>query len=78
MFLKAHQNNFACCTEDMPSIDASIAEHVPNISTTCHPVKQKLRQFGEEKMQGLKEEVGKLLKAFFLRKLNIPPGWLSW
>lgn len=60
----------------MPNIDTSIAEHKLNINSTCHLVKQKLRQFGEEKLQGMKEEVEKLLKASFIRELKYPT-WLA-
>lgn len=71
-FLKAYQQSFAWCTEDMPGIDTSVAEHKFNINSTCHLVKQKLRQSGEEKLQGMKEEVEKLLKASFIRELKYP------
>lgn len=76
VFLKAHKSSFAWCTEDMPDIDTSIAEHVLSINTTCHPVKQKPKQFGEEKKQGMKEEVEKMLKVGFIREIKYST-WLA-
>lgn len=60
----------------MLGIDTSIAEHRLNINPTCHPVKQKPRQFGEEKLLGMKEEIKKLLKAGFIREIEYPT-WLA-
>lgn len=60
--------------EDILGIDTSVAEHRLNINPTCHPVKQNPRQFGEEKLLGMKEEIKKLLKVGFIQEIK----YLTW
>lgn len=60
----------------MKGIDPSIAEHSLNISPIHKPVKQKLRQFGEDKFREMTDKVNKLLTSGFIREVEYP-SWLA-
>lgn len=60
----------------MKGIDPSIAEHSLNISPIHKPVKQKPRQFGEDKLREMANKVNKLLMSGFIREVEYP-SWLA-
>lgn len=75
-FLTSHLENFTWCTQDIKWIHPSIAEHRLNIDLDHRAIKQKLRQFGEDKIQGMRDEVRKLLQANSIREVEYP-FWLA-
>ncbi|RDX96113.1 hypothetical protein CR513_21271, partial [Mucuna pruriens] len=60
----------------MPGIDPRFMCHHLSISPGSKPVAQKKRKQGEEKRKAIKEEVGKLLAADFVREVQYPT-WLA-
>lgn len=61
--------------EDMPGIDPWLVVHRLNVNLASRLVKQKKRKFALEKNQVITEEVEKLLKNCFVRKVHYP-DWL--
>ncbi|RDX96123.1 hypothetical protein CR513_21252, partial [Mucuna pruriens] len=60
----------------MPGIDPRFMCHHLSVSLGSKPVAQKKRRQGEEKRKSIKEEVGKLLAAGFVREVQYPT-WLA-
>ena len=50
----------------MPGIDTSIVEHTINMYPDFKPVRQRLRPIRPKKVDAIKEEVGKILRAGFI------------
>lgn len=75
-FLSSQVHNSSWCMQDMRGIDPSIVEPSLNINPVHKVVKQNLSDFGEDKLQGMKDEVDKLLISRFIRKLKYP-SWLA-
>jgi len=74
-FLRNNQDVFTWNHEDMPGIDPSVMVHRLNVSPSFPPVRQKKRVFAQERDKAIAEEVWKLLKAGFIRKVYYP-DWL--
>ena len=55
----------------MSGISREVADHALDIRAGSRPVKQRLRQFDEEKRRAIGEEVQKLLAANSSRKYPI-------
>ncbi|RDX86016.1 hypothetical protein CR513_32692, partial [Mucuna pruriens] len=60
----------------MPEIDPGFMCHRLSINPSVKPVAPKKRKQGEEKRRAIKEEVGKLLAASFVREVQYPT-WLA-
>ena len=75
-FLHANADMFAWSPSDMPGIPREVAEHALDIRASSRPVKQRLRQFDEEKCRTIGEEVQKLLVAGFIKEVS-HPEWLA-
>ena len=60
----------------MGGIDPAIITHRLNVSPSFKPVKQKRRIFASERQKAINEEVGKLLQAGAIRKVEYPE-WLA-
>lgn len=71
-FLSTHLHNFVWRTQDMPRISPNVAEHKLNINPTFKLVKQKPRQFGEDKLKGMRAEIEKLLESKFICEVEYP------
>ncbi|XP_022876946.1 uncharacterized protein LOC111395176 [Olea europaea var. sylvestris] len=67
---------FAWKVEDIPGIDLELAVHKLNISPRAKPIKQRKRQFAPERRVVIQEEVDKLVRAGFIRKVQYP-DWLA-
>ena len=67
---------FAWSYEDMPGIDPLDIIHKPNVNPTYKLVIQKRRRFNPEWYTVISKEVGKLLKAKFIREAYYPK-WLA-
>ena len=60
----------------MPGICPDVITHQLRINKDQRPVRQKLRSMSTEKQAAIEEEVGKLLKAGFIRMEKFPT-WLA-
>ena len=75
-FLQANSDVFAWAPSDMPGIRPDVITHQLKLKKDQRPVCQKLRFMSAEKQAAIEEEVGKLLKACFIR-LEKYPTWLA-
>ena len=75
-FLKENMDIFAWSHEDMLGIDPSVIVHRLNVDPTHKPVIQKSQRFNLEWYTTISNEVGKLLKANFIREAHYPE-WLA-
>ena len=62
-FLRHNVDVFAWSPKDLPGIDRSIAEHRLDVDPSVKPIRQKMRQWTEQKAEVLKTKVQKLLDA---------------
>ena len=69
-FLKEHRDVFAWSHEDMPGIDPSVIVHRLNVDPTYKPILQKCCRFNLEQHTVISEDVGKPLKAKFIREAH--------
>ena len=67
---------FAWSHEDMPYINPTVIVHRLNVNLTHKPIIQKCRRFNPELYMAIGEEVGKLLKANFIKEAHYP-AWLA-
>ena len=58
----------------MPGILPSVASHRLNVLATSKPVRQKIRRFHPDRQKVIQEEMEKLLKVGFIRKVE----YLEW
>lgn len=63
-------------TSDIRGVDRKIIEQELNVEPTRKPRKQKLRKMSDEKIEAVREEVDRLLKAGVIRKVQYPT-WLA-
>ena len=75
-FLRHNKDVFAWTQADMGGIDPAIITLRLNINPSFKPVKQKRRRFTPERQKAINEEVGKLLQAGAIRKVEYPE-WLA-
>ncbi|GKV20257.1 hypothetical protein SLEP1_g30411 [Rubroshorea leprosula] len=69
-FLWANKDVFAWTSANMPGIPTSVSQHKLSTNPLKKPVAQKRRLFGGERLQVIKEEVEKLLRAGFVRRVD--------
>jgi oligoendopeptidase F len=62
-FLIHNQDVFSWLVNELCQVDRSIMEHYLNIDPSSRPRKQKLRKMSEDKAEGAKAEVKRLLTA---------------
>lgn len=67
---------FAFFVEEMPGISPNIMCHKLDIKPRYKPVKQKLRHYGRERIEAVKDEINKLLKVSFIWECQYSK-WLS-
>ncbi|XP_050217513.1 uncharacterized protein LOC126668351 [Mercurialis annua] len=71
--IKQYVEEFTNKPEDIGGVDPKIISHKLNVDAKC---KQKKRTFSLEKQIAIRDEVEKLLKAGFIRKVDYPE-WLA-
>jgi hypothetical protein len=71
-FLIDNRDIFASKPSDMPGILREITEHCLRIWADIKPVKQRLRQFDDERRRAIEEEIAKLLDTSFIREVLHP------
>ncbi|XP_050211775.1 uncharacterized protein LOC126661936 [Mercurialis annua] len=76
--IKQYVEEFTNKPEDIGGggVVPKIISHKLNVDAKCKPVKQKKRTFSLEKHIAIRDEVEKLLKAGFIRKVDYPE-WLA-
>ena len=67
---------FAWKPANMPDIPQELIEHSLNVSTTAKPIKQKLRQFTQDKKEAIRIEITRLLATGFIKEVY-HPEWLA-
>ncbi|GKU87474.1 hypothetical protein SLEP1_g1867 [Rubroshorea leprosula] len=75
-FLRVNQDVFAWTTDEMPGIPVELTVHKLSTDPTRRPVVQKRRLFGPEKQAAIDEEIQKLLRAGFIRRVEYSE-WVS-
>lgn len=74
--LQQNRDIFVWSALDIPGIPSSIITHDLNVNHRAIPVRQKKRKFTADCIEAVEEEVGKLLKAEYIREVKYP-DWLS-
>ncbi|GAA0154610.1 hypothetical protein LIER_12543 [Lithospermum erythrorhizon] len=74
--VREYEDVFAWGPEDMSGIDLAIAVHRWYVDTTFLPIKQKKRNFSDEKNLVIREEVQTLVKANTIRELKFR-NWIA-
>ncbi|KAL0455740.1 UNVERIFIED_CONTAM: hypothetical protein Slati_0913200 [Sesamum latifolium] len=75
-FLRTNSDVFAWTMHDLIGIDPEVMVHKLNVNLNFRPVRQKKRNFGQERNEIIKEEVEKLLTAGYIRPVQYP-DWLA-
>ena len=70
-FLQENTDLFVWSATDMPGIGPEMMSHHLKVDPTCCSIKQK-RSFAPERQKAVSEEVDKLLKTGFIRKVMYP------
>ena len=71
-FLEKNKDIFAWTAKDQCGVSRSIIEHSLNVDPTVKPMKQKLRKMFEDRAEGAKAEVNRLLEARVIRPIDYP------
>jgi hypothetical protein len=75
-FLFNNKNVFAWSANDHCGVNRDIIEHSLNVDPTIRPRKQKLRKMFDDKVEGARNEVKRLLSASVIREVTYPE-WLA-
>jgi hypothetical protein len=75
-FLFNNRDVFAWSANDLCGVNRDVIEHSFNVDPTIRPKKQKLRKMSDDKAEGARNEVKRLLSAGVIRKV-IYPDWLA-
>jgi hypothetical protein len=67
---------FAWLANDFCGVNRDVIEHSLNIDPTIRPRKQKLRKMLDDKAEGARNEVKRLLSAGVIREVTYPE-WLA-
>ena len=75
-FLQENQDIFAWKPSDMPGVPREVIEHCLNVKEGVKPVKQRLRQFAQDRKEAIRDELTKLTAVNFIREVY-HPDWLA-
>jgi hypothetical protein len=75
-FLFDNKDIFAWSANDLCGVIRDIIEHSLNVDPIIRPRRQKLRKMSEDKAEGARNEVKRLLSAGVIREVTYPE-WLS-
>jgi hypothetical protein len=75
-FLFHNKDVFAWSANDLCGVNRSIIEHALNVDPSVRPRKQKLRKMYEDKAEGAKAKVKRLLSVGVIREVAYPE-WLA-
>ena len=74
--IREFKDVFTWTPEDMPGVHPKVALHQLHVDPGHKPVKQKKRNFNEEKNAAIRKEVEKLKRAGAIRELQFPE-WIA-
>jgi hypothetical protein len=75
-FLFKNKDVFAWTTNDLCGVNRDIIEHSLNVDLSFRPRKQRLRKMSDDKAEGARNEVKRLLSASVITKVTYPE-WLA-
>jgi hypothetical protein len=75
-FLFNNKDVFAWSANDLCAVNRDVIEHSLNVDPTVRPRKQKLQKMSNDKVEGAKNEVKRLLSARVIREVAYPE-WLA-
>jgi hypothetical protein len=75
-FLVNNKAVFAWSANDLCGVNRDVIEHSLNVDSAIRPRKQKLRKMSEDKAEGARNEVKRLLSAGVIREVTYPE-WLA-
>jgi hypothetical protein len=75
-FLFNNKDVFAWSTNDLCGVNRDVIEHSLNVDLAIRPRKQKLRKMSDDKAEGARNEVKRLLSDGVIRKVTYPE-WLA-
>jgi hypothetical protein len=73
-FLFNNKDVFALSANDLCGVNRDVIEHSLNVDPTIRPRKQKLRKMSDDKAEGARNEVKRLLSAGVIREVT----YLEW
>jgi hypothetical protein len=71
-FLFNNKDVFAWTTNDLCGVNRDIIEHSLNVDPSFRPRKQRLRKISDDKAEGARNEVKRLLSADVIREVTYP------
>jgi hypothetical protein len=74
-FLFNNKDVFAWTANDLCGVNRDVIEHSLNVDPAIRPRKQKLRKISDDKVEGARNEVKRLLSAGVIREVTYPE-WL--
>jgi hypothetical protein len=75
-FLFNNKDVFARSANDLCGVNRDVIEHSLNVDPSIRPRKQKLWKMSDDKAEGARNEVKRLLSACVIRKVTYPE-WLA-
>jgi hypothetical protein len=75
-FLFNNKDVFACSANDLCGVNRDVIEQSLNVDLAIRPRKQKLRKMSDDKAEGARNEVKRLLSAGVIREVTYPE-WLA-
>jgi hypothetical protein len=75
-FLFNNKDVFAWIANDLCGVNRDVIEHSLNVNPSFRPRKQRLRKMSEDKAEGARNEVKRLLSASVIREVTYPE-WLA-
>jgi hypothetical protein len=75
-FLFNNKDVFAWSANDLCGINRDVIEHLLNVDPSFRPRKQRLWKMSEDKAEGARNEVKRLLSASVIREVKYPE-WLA-
>jgi hypothetical protein len=75
-FLFNNKDVFAWSANDLCGVNRDVIEHSLNVDPDIRPRKQKLRKMSDDKAEGARNEVKRLLSAGVIREVTYPE-WLA-
>jgi hypothetical protein len=75
-FLFNNKDVFAWTTNDLCGVNRDVIEHSLNVDPSFRPRKQRLRKMSNDKVEGVRNEVKRLLSAGVIREVTYPE-WLA-
>jgi hypothetical protein len=75
-FLFNNKDVFAWSANDLCGVNRDVIEHSLNVDPSFRPRKQRLRKMSEDKAEGARNEVNRLLSAGVIREVKCPE-WLA-